>query len=159
LHINAFADTHTSTINVSALIIIKRTGVENSSADALITPSKSRIVTPVFQTLCILNAVFFLFYGFQSLISRRMIEEFKRFGLSNSQRKLTGTLQLLGSAGLVTGFMFPMIGLLAAGGFTVMMLVAFIVRIKIKDSLAQSLPSLIFMLINGWLSFSFYGLI
>ena len=88
-----------------------------------------------------------------------MIEEFKRFGLSNSQRKLTGTLQLLGSAGLVTGFMFPMIGLLAAGGFTVMMLVAFIVRIKIKDSLAQSLPSLIFMLINGWLSFSFYGLI
>lgn len=87
-----------------------------------------------------------------------MIGEFKRFGLSDSQRKLTGGLQLLGSAGLLAGLIYPTIGLLAASGFTVMMFVAFIVRIKIKDSVAQALPSIIFMLINGWLAFVFYKL-
>lgn len=84
-----------------------------------------------------------------------MIEEFKRFGMTPSQRKLTGILQILGAAGLIVGFYFPSIGLLSAAGFTVMMLVAFIVRVKIKDSIAQSAPSLIFMVINIWLMTSF----
>jgi hypothetical protein len=84
-----------------------------------------------------------------------MIEEFKRFGMTPSQRKLTGILQILGAAGLIAGFYFPSIGLLSAAGFTVMMLVAFIVRLKIKDSIAQSAPSLIFMAINLWLMVSF----
>lgn len=86
-----------------------------------------------------------------------MIDEFKRFGMSDPQRKVTGVLQILGSAGLIAGFLFPAIGLLSATGFTVMMLVAFIVRIKIKDSILQSLPSIIFMLINGWLTVEFYN--
>ncbi len=88
-----------------------------------------------------------------------MIEEFKRFGMTDPQRKLTGILQILGSAGLLAGFIFPLIGVLASAGFTIMMLVAFIVRIKIKDSFVQSLPSIIFMLINGWLTIGFYQLL
>lgn len=87
-----------------------------------------------------------------------MIEEFKRFGLSGSQRKLTGILQIAGSAGMLAGFIYPAIGLLSAAGFTAMMLVAFVVRIKIKDSVAQALPSVVFMLINGWLTLAFYHL-
>jgi len=87
-----------------------------------------------------------------------MIDEFKRFGMNDSQRNLTGTLQIAGSVGLLAGLMMPVIGLLAAAGFTVMMLVAFIVRIKIKDSVLQSLPSIIFMLINIWLTVGFYNL-
>lgn len=112
-------------------------------------------MTTTLHIFVILNALFFLFYGFQSLISRLMIEEFKRFGMTPSQRKLTGILQILGAAGLIVGFYFPSIGLLSAAGFTVMMLVAFIVRVKIKDSIAQSAPSLIFMVINIWLMTSF----
>ena len=99
-----------------------------------------------------------MFYGLQSLNSQMMIEEFKRFGLTDSQRKLTGVLQIAGSTGLLAGFIYPTIGLLAAAGFTAMMLVAFIVRIKIKDSVVQSLPSIIFMLINVWLTIAFYNL-
>jgi hypothetical protein len=87
-----------------------------------------------------------------------MIDEFKRFGMTDSQRKLTGILQILGSSGLLAGLLFPVIGLLAAAGFTAMMLVAFIIRIKIKDSIAQSVPSLIFMLMNAWLTITFYNL-
>ena len=87
-----------------------------------------------------------------------MIEEFKRFGLSDSQRKLTGVLQIVGSAGLITGFIYPITGLLSAAGFTLMMFVAFLVRVKIKDSVLQAMPSIVFMLINGWLAVVFYRL-
>jgi len=87
-----------------------------------------------------------------------MIEEFKRFGLTDSQRKLTGILQILGAGGLLAGFIYPTIGLLAAAGLTLMMFVAFIVRIIIKDSFAQSIPSIIFMLINAWLTIALYNL-
>lgn len=116
-------------------------------------------MSTIFQIGLILNAFFFLFYGFQSLHSVYMIDEFKRFGMTDSQRKLTGTLQILGSVGLLAGFLFPLTGLLAAAGFTVMMLVAFIVRIRIKDSFVQSLQSIIFMLINGWLTDGFLDVI
>ncbi len=88
-----------------------------------------------------------------------MIEEFNRFGLTDTQRKLTGGLQIAGSAGLLTGFVYPLIGLLASAGFTAMMFLGFIVRIKIKDSFVQSAPALFFMLINAWLTIAFYELL
>ncbi|MCC5905684.1 MAG: DoxX family protein [Balneolaceae bacterium] len=116
-------------------------------------------MTATFQFGLILNALFFLFYGLQSQNSQVMKDEFMRFGLTDSQRKLTGNLQIAGSAGLLAGLIFPVVGLLAAVGFTAMMLVAFIVRLKIKDSVVQSLPSVIFMLINAWLSIAFYNLL
>lgn len=116
-------------------------------------------MTPIFQFGATLNAFFFLFYGLQSLNSKMMIEEFKRFGLSDSQRKWTGILQLFGASGLLVGLIFPIAGLLSAAGFSAMMFVAFIVRIKIKDSVIHSLPSIIFMLINAWLTLMFYNLL
>jgi uncharacterized membrane protein YphA (DoxX/SURF4 family) len=85
-----------------------------------------------------------------------MILEFQRFGLPDSQRVLTGVLQLLGSIGLVVGLFFPMIGSFASGGLALMMLVAFFVRLKVGDGVLESAPSLIFLVINAWLSFSFY---
>ena len=88
-----------------------------------------------------------------------MTEEFKRFGLTDSQRTITGVLQISGSAGLISGFIFPHIGLLASAGFAAMMFVAFIVRIKIKDRFVQSAPSLFFMLVNAWLTVVFYNLL
>lgn len=88
-----------------------------------------------------------------------MVLEFNRFGLSNPQRVITGSLQILGAAGLLTGFLFPLIGLLASGGLAVMMLVAFIVRIKIKDGFLESAPSLIFLALNGWIFSAFWSLL
>lgn len=114
-------------------------------------------MTTIFQLVAILNALFFLFYGFQSLNSHILIEEFKRFGMTDKMRQLTGILQIIGSAGLLAGLYYTVIGLLAAGGLTAMMFIAFIVRLKIKDSLAQLLPSFIFMLVNAWLTIAFYN--
>ncbi len=87
-----------------------------------------------------------------------MTAEFRRFGLDDLQRKLTGALQIAGAAGLITGLMFPVIGLLAAAGLSVMMLVALIIRIVIRDGLLQSFPSFFFMLVNMWLTAEFYGI-
>lgn len=86
-----------------------------------------------------------------------MIEEFKRFGLTDKKRQLTGILQIIGSVGLIAGLYYTVVGLAAAGGLTAMMFIAFIVRLKIKDSLAQTLPSFIFMLANVWLTIAFYN--
>jgi|AntRauTorckE6833_2_1112554.scaffolds.fasta_scaffold31587_2 hypothetical protein len=110
-----------------------------------------------FQPLVFLNALFFFFYGLQCLISQTMVSEFRRFGLPDSQRVLTGVLQLLGSVGLVVGLYLPLLGALASGGLALMMLVAFGTRIKVGDGFLQSAPSLIFLVINAWLSFSFYS--
>lgn len=80
-----------------------------------------------------------------------MINEFKRFGLNDTQRKITGILQIAGAAGLLSGFYFSIVGAAAATGLSLMMLVAFIVRIRIKDSLKESMPSFFFMLINAYI--------
>ena len=77
--------------------------------------------------------------------------EFKRFKLSEVQRKITGVLQILGGIFLLLGFVSPFIGLIAVGGLTIQMLLGFIVRLRIKDSFLLSLPSFVFMILNGYL--------
>ena len=84
-----------------------------------------------------------------------MTEEFKRFGLNTPQRKITGILQVLGGLGLLLGIDYPLIGLIAAGGLSLLMLLGFVVRLKIRDSIRQTLPSFIFIVLNGYLFWQF----
>ena len=88
-----------------------------------------------------------------------MITEFKRYGLTENQRKLTGCLQILGALGLLLSFLSPSLGLISAIGLAVLMLFGFLVRLKIKDSFIQSAPSFVFMLLNGYLALRFAGLL
>jgi len=81
--------------------------------------------------------------------------EFKRFQLNNTQRKITGISQVLGGISLLIGLGIPIIGLIAAASLGLLMLLGFIVRLKIKDSIILSLPSFTFMLINGYLFLNF----
>ncbi|MGB5553646.1 MAG: DoxX family protein [Flavobacteriaceae bacterium] len=86
-----------------------------------------------------------------------MANEFRRFGLSDGQRKLTGILQLLGGLGLAIGyFTSAHILLFASVGLCLLMLLGFGVRIKIRDSLRESLPSLIFAFINAYIALISY---
>jgi len=116
-------------------------------------------LSSLLQLIIILNAFFFLLYGLQCFMSNKMVLEFERFGLPDSQRVLTGVLQLLGFAGLMVGLLLPVIGLLASGGLAIMMIIAFSVRIKIRDGFLESAPSLVFLLLNGWITWSFYTLL
>ncbi len=113
----------------------------------------------LFHTTLTLNAIFFLFYGIQCFRSPALAADFRRFNLPDSQRILTGVLQLLGSAGLIVGLAVPVIGGLASGGLALMMLIAFIIRLKVGDGVIVSAPSLIFLVINTWISYSFYTLL
>jgi uncharacterized protein with PQ loop repeat len=105
--------------------------------------------------LSIIIAAFFLVYGIQCLRSPFMIEEFRRYGMSDMLRKLTGTLQLLGACGLLAGLYINVLGLIAATGLSLMMLVAFATRLRVRDSLNQSLPSFFFIILNGYLAYNY----
>ncbi|MCG2589083.1 DoxX family protein [Rhodohalobacter sulfatireducens] len=109
--------------------------------------------------LSIIIALFFAVYGIQCLRSPFMIKEFVRYGMNDSLRKLTGITQLLGACGLVAGLYISIIGFFAAAGLSFMMLIAFITRLKIRDSLNQALPSFFFMTVNGYLAIRYLMLL
>ncbi len=91
----------------------------------------------------------FLFYGAACLVTPRMILEFERYGLARF-RRLVGALQLLGAFGLLAGFAFRPLLIAAAGGLSLLMLLGVATRIRIRDSLLQTLPALVFFALNGF---------
>lgn len=105
--------------------------------------------------LALFSGVCFLFYGISCLFSQKMILEFERFGIPQ-YRKLTGILQILGGTSIIIGlYTLPIMGLVGAAGLSTLMLMGFVVRLKIKDSLALSAPSLLFGLLNAFLAYKF----
>jgi len=67
-----------------------------------------------------------------------------------------GGLQLIGGLGMLIGMCYiPFLHAMSAAGLAVLMTLGFIVRIKIKDSIIQALPSLGYALLN---TFIFYYL-
>ena len=102
----------------------------------------------------------FLFFGIGCFFSPRMKLEFMRYGLNEQQRWLTGALQLLGSIGLLVGlFISPFLCFIATIGLFVLMLLGLWIRIKIKDSVVQSSPALIYAFINLYLAIQYGTLI
>lgn len=94
------------------------------------------------------TAVAFIYFGINCFYSKFIKLEFQRYGLPN-YRKLTGWLQLAGAAGLLIGLYWnALLYLLAAIGLFVLMLLGFIVRLKIKDNVIKSSPSLVFAILN-----------
>jgi hypothetical protein len=79
-----------------------------------------------------------------------MKEEFERYRLDQF-RKLIGSLQLLGGLGLLVGFAWHLALIIASGGLSLLMLIGFGVRLKMKDGFLESVPSFIFMLLNGYI--------
>ena len=77
------------------------------------------------------TGISFLVYGFNSLTSKRMINEFERWKFSK-HRKLISVLQILGAIGLFLGLKFNLILIASSLGLSIMMFFAIIVRIKIK---------------------------
>ena len=109
----------------------------------------------MFTFFCILTIVSFYAYGVSCSFTSHMVTEFERYGLA-SFRRLTGHLQILGATGLLVGLLIsPAVGFAAALGLSLQMLLGFCVRLWIKDSVLQCLPSFIYMSINAGLVFEF----
>lgn len=110
--------------------------------------------------LSVIIAGFFLIYGIQCLRSPYMKEEFYRYGMGDGLRKLTGISQLIAAGALIAGFYISsLLGFLSASGLCVMMLVAFITRLKVRDSMNQTLPSFFFMMLNSYLAYKYLLLV
>jgi ABC-type sugar transport system permease subunit len=103
--------------------------------------------------LIVISAVAFLFYGFSFFLNSGMKEEFERYGLDKF-RKLIGYLQLLGGTGLLLGLVWQPILAIASGGLSLLMMIGFGVRLKMKDGFWESIPSFVFMLLNGYICFT-----
>lgn len=92
----------------------------------------------------------FLVYGVLCLATSSMVKDFERFGMPR-MRVPTGWLEVLGGVGLLVGLRWMPALRLSAGGLSLMMLIAFGVRLKMHDSLAASLPSFVLMALNLFL--------
>lgn len=101
--------------------------------------------------LIFFSSASFLFFGLGCFFSPRLKTEFIRYGL-RKQRVIVGTLQLIGAGGLLLGyFYYPKLTIIAALGLCILMILGFGVRLKIKDSFIQSVPSLLYAIINGYI--------
>ncbi len=95
----------------------------------------------------VISAVLILFYGFLVLFFHGMEAEFERFGLSR-YRRLTGVLEVLGGVGLLVGIVVPEIMLVASGGLALLMVLGVITRIRVRDTLLESLPAWLVLIVN-----------
>ncbi len=108
------------------------------------------MLAPLNAALILFSAISFLAYGSACFLSVSMKQEFDRYQLG-SQRRLVGGLQLCAAIGLLAGLSQPWMGRAAAAGLAAMMLIAVGVRIKIKDTLPQTTPALLYLALNAYL--------
>lgn len=106
-----------------------------------------QLATVIGQGLSILA---FGWYGMLTLLSGDMVPEFERYGLARL-RVLTATLQIAGSLCMLAGFVYRPLLLLSAGGFTAMMFLAVLVRIRIRDPIHMMIPAFGLMCLNLFL--------
>jgi len=106
-------------------------------------------------TLIWISSISFILFGCGCFVSRYLRDEYERYGI-NQLRGLIGVLQILGAAGLVVGFYMPWIGQFSAGGLAAMMLCGVGVRIKIKDTIVQTIPAFAYMVLNGYIALACY---
>lgn len=102
------------------------------------------------QALVLFSSLSFLMYGYRSLTTQAMKDEFQRYGLARF-RVLTGSLEILGGIGLIIGLWSPPLLIFASGGLSLLMVLGFGTRLYIKDPFWQCLPSFIFMLVNAYI--------
>jgi len=95
----------------------------------------------------IFTAVSFIIYGYSSFISRRMKSEYARWGYNN-QRKIVGSLQLLGGIGLILGLKINVLLITTSFCFIMMMTMAIFIRVKIKDNITDILPAITYLFLS-----------
>ena len=62
----------------------------------------------IYIIIIVFTALSFVIYGFNSFISKRLIDEYKRWGFDKN-RKLIGFFQFLGGIGLFIGLKYNLI--------------------------------------------------
>ncbi|MEI8261217.1 MAG: DoxX family protein [Actinomycetes bacterium] len=77
----------------------------------------------------------------------RTVDMLHHVGLSDSQIRLLAVIEILGALGLLVGIWIPILGQLAALGFTIYFLGAAIAHARKKDPIKDIAPSLIILIL------------
>ncbi|MBC2684298.1 DoxX family protein [Bacillus toyonensis] len=96
----------------------------------------------------VLLFVFFLMTG-TKIISGKMAEEFKRFGLPSFFNFLTGAFEIVGAIGMLIGICIPIVALLAGlllGG--TMLAAALTLIVLARDSFKKAIPALVLFVLS-----------
>jgi uncharacterized membrane protein YphA (DoxX/SURF4 family) len=101
----------------------------------------------IYQAAKVLSILLFLYYGLSVLVSDAMAADFERFGLSRF-RRLTGSLEVLGSVGLMLSYFFPILVVAASSGLTLLMVLGLATRYRARDPFTEALPALVLALMN-----------
>ncbi len=117
--------------------------------------SRSPRIAALKEAIILFSALSFLVYGAGCFTSRHLRDEFVRYGFSR-ERRLIGFLQICGSLGLIAGMWLPWLGKGGAGGLALMMLVAILVRIRIRDSFLKTTPAILYFFVNTYLAIFAY---
>ena len=97
--------------------------------------------------ILLFSAISFIFYAVSSFYSGRMILEYDRWGYKKF-RKIIASLQFLGGLGLLVGLRFSLLLTIVSALLTLMMITAVYVRIRIKDNLINTLPAILYTILN-----------
>tara|TARA_B110000967_G_scaffold196731_1_gene227672 strand:+ start:1175 stop:1516 length:342 start_codon:yes stop_codon:yes gene_type:complete len=97
--------------------------------------------------ILLFSAISFLFYGVSSFYSDRMILEYDRWGYKKF-RKLIASLQFIAGFGLLIGLYFSLLLTLVSASLTLMMIAAIFVRIRVKDNIINTLPAILYAVLN-----------
>lgn len=109
------------------------------------------ILAKVIIFISIINVWFFRFNKktmYRGGDASSMKEEFAAYGLSESTMYFIGALKVLSALGLIVSIWAPMLTLPSAGLMAILMVGAILMHVKIKDSLKQSMPAVIFLLLS-----------
>jgi hypothetical protein len=109
---------------------------------------------PTIELPTLVLIISFLVYGTRCLFAEAMVLEFHRWGVSGL-RRITGILEVLGAFGLVVGQWIPWVGLMSAAGLSILMTCGLVVRIRIRDSLLQTLPAIFYLIVSVLVLFQF----
>ena len=101
-----------------------------------------------FLVLVIFTGLSFVAYGINSFISKRMKSEFQRWNLKKD-RKAIASCQPIGGVALLFGLKWNIMLVLSSSFLGVMMLVAIVVRIKVKDNISDILPAFAYLVLSG----------
>ncbi|WP_427181299.1 DoxX family protein [Paenibacillus sp. TC-CSREp1] len=98
--------------------------------------------------LQVLLGIFFLFTG-SKIISGKMADEFKRFGLPSFFNVMTGSFEIVGAVGMIVGIWMPVTAILAGvllGG--TMLAGAFTLIVLAKDPIQKAIPALVLFVLS-----------
>jgi len=103
------------------------------------------------EKICILiSSLSFFAYCVSYFTLPNMKSEFKRFNLEKFGL-FTIILQFLGATGLMVGFLYNSILMLASLGLSLLMFSGLLVRIRLKDSILVCLPAFFYMILNAFI--------